>query len=161
MAGSGQADCQNASPRYSRSSHRLHLTTVNQNRVHSTAASTMRSSEVESRQTVPGLSASARAFRMLESSEHTAIITAEMENRKAVWLTVTFAFMRQRKSQKVHSTMGRSKKLLSSSKIVHSAAHTRHTAVMPTAAMQAVRLGLRTFSHRQARHRKPLGYSRA
>lgn len=69
--------------------------------------------------------------------------------------------MRQRKSQKVHSTMGRSKKLLSSSKIVHSAAHTRHTAVMPTAAMQAVRLGLRTFSHRQARHRKPLGYSRA
>ena len=39
MVGSGQADCQKASPRYSRSSQRLHWTAVNQKRMQSTADS--------------------------------------------------------------------------------------------------------------------------
>ena len=37
MVGSGQADCQKASPRYSRSSQRLHWTAVNQKMMQSTA----------------------------------------------------------------------------------------------------------------------------
>ena len=124
-------------------------------------ASPSRSRQVEGKQTACVLSSSARAFRMTESREQTAIITAEMEKRKAVWLTVTSGTTRQRSSQKATRTMGSRKTLLSSSNTVHNAAHTRQIPVMHPAAMQAVRLGLRSLSHSEARHRKALGYSRA
>ena len=42
-----------------------------------------------------------------------------------------------------------------------SAAQPMHSRVMHPAAMQAVRLGVRSFSHRDARHRNALGYSSA
>ena len=50
MVGSGHADCQKASPRYSRSSQRLHWTAVNQKMMQSTAESPSLSREVETRQ---------------------------------------------------------------------------------------------------------------
>ena len=47
MVGSGHADCQKASPRYSRSSQRLHWTAVNQKMMQSTAESPSLSPGVE------------------------------------------------------------------------------------------------------------------
>ena len=58
---------------------------------------------MEARQTVCGLEISVWALSTVDSREHTAIITAEMENRNAVWLTVTSGVTRQRSSQKAVS----------------------------------------------------------
>ncbi len=62
MVGSGHADCQKASPRYSRSSQRLHWTAVNQKMMQSTAESPSLSREVETRQAGASLPTSARAL---------------------------------------------------------------------------------------------------
>ena len=134
---------------------------MNQNSTVSTAARPSRSSAVEARQTVCGLESSARALSNIDSREHTAIITAETENKKAVWLTVTSGVTRQRSSQKETSTMAGRRELLFCPNTVQSAAQPMHSRVMHPAAMQAVRLGVRSFSHRDARHRKALGYSSA
>ena len=84
MVGSGQADCQKASPRYSCSSQRLHWTAVNQKMMQSTAESPSLSREVETRQAGASLPTSARALSTTESREQTAIMTPETEKRKAV-----------------------------------------------------------------------------
>ena len=134
---------------------------MNQNSTVSTAARPSRSSAVEARQTVCGLEISVWALSTVDSREHTAIITAEMENRNAVWLTVTSGVTRQRSSQKETSTMAGRRELLLSPNTAQSAAQPMHSRVMHPAAMQAVRLGVRSFSHRDARHRNALGYSSA
>ena len=53
------------------------------------------------------------------------------------------------------------RELLLSPNTEQSAAQPMHSRVMHPAAMQAVRLGVRSFSHRDARHRNALGYSSA
>ena len=93
------------------------------------------SSAVETRLASCWLPVSARAFSTTASSEHTASMTAEIKNRKAVWLTVTPS-VRHRSSRNETMRMGSRKTLLGSSKIVHSAAHPRHSAVRAPPAIQ-------------------------
>lgn len=76
---------------------------------------------MEARQTVCGLEISVWALSSVDSREHTAIITAEMENRNAVWLTVTSGVTRQRSSQKETSTMAGRRELLFSPNTAQSA----------------------------------------
>ena len=87
-------------------------------------------SEVDIRQTGWSLYISARAFRMTESSEQTAIMTAVMENRNTVWLTETCGATRHRSVQKVMIKSGIKKKLLLTSSNVHSTEKLTHTAVI-------------------------------
>ena len=101
----------------------------------STAESPSASSAVETRLASCWLPVSARAFSTTASSEQTASMTAEIENRKAVWLTVTPS-VRHRSSRNETMRMGSRKTLLGSSKIVHSAAHPRHSAVRAPPAIQ-------------------------
>ena len=150
MAGSGHADCQKASPRYSRSSQRLHWTAVNQKMTQSTAESPSLSREVETRQAGASLPTSARALSTTESREQTAIMTPETAKRKAVWLTETSGSTRQRSSQNAASRVGRSRRLLSSSKMEQKAA-ARQMTVTRAAASSAVRRGAFICSHRGAR----------
>ena len=152
MAGSGHADCQNASPWYSCKSHALHRTAVKLKRTLSTAESPSASSAVETRLASCSLPVSARAFSTTAISEQTASMTAEIENRKAVWLTVTPS-VRHRSSQNETMRMGSRKTLLGSSKIVHSAAHPRHSAVRAPPAIQQVVLGAFRWSRSGARQR--------
>ena len=79
MVGSGHADCQKASPRYSRSSQRLHWTAVNQKMMQSTAESPSLIREVETRQAGASLPTSARALSTAESRRF-RIIYAECIN---------------------------------------------------------------------------------
>lgn len=157
MVGSGHADCQKASPRYSRSSQRLHWTAVNQKMMQSTAESPSLSREVETRQAGASLPTSARALSTTESREQTAIMTPETAKRKAVWLTETSGPTRQRSSQNAASRVGRSRILLSSSKMAQRAADARQMTVTRVAASTAVRRGAFTCSHRGARQRNAPG----
>ena len=145
MVGSGQADCQKASPRYSCSSQRLHWTAVNQKMMQSTAESPSLSREVETRQAGASLPTSARALSTAESRVQTAIMTQETAKRKAVWLTETSGPTRQRSSQ------------TASSKMAQRAAAARQMTVTRAAVSTAVRRGAFTCSHRGARQRNAPG----
>lgn len=106
MAGSGHADCQNASPWYSPSSHALHRTAVKVKMVLSTTESASAITAVDARETASWLPVSARAFSTAASSEQTASITAATVNRKAVWVTDTPGAARHRSSQNATMRMG-------------------------------------------------------
>ena len=156
-AGSGHADCQNASPRYSFSSQLLHGTAVNQRMVERMAARQRQISEVEIRQTGWSLYSSARAFRMTESREQTAIMTAVIENRNAVWLTESCEAAYHRSAQKVRIRMGSRKKLLLTSSRVHSSEKPAHTAVVTANVRAKVLRGERSCSRKGARQRNAAG----
>ena len=157
MAGSGHADCQKASPRYSRSSQRLHWTAVNQKRMQSTADSPSLSRAVETRQTGASLSTSARALSTMESRLQTAIMTAEREKRKAVCPVETADSTRHSSSQNAVRKMGRSIILLFSSRTVQRAAAARSMTVTRKAVSRAVRRGAFKCSHSGARQRNAPG----
>ena len=91
----------------------------------STAESPSLSREVETRQAGASLPTSARALSTVESRVQTAVMTPETAKRKAVWLTETSEPTRQRSSQNAASRVGRSRMLLSSSKMAQRAAADR------------------------------------
>ena len=94
---------------------------------------------------------------MTESSEQTAIMTAVIENRNAVWLTESCEAAYHRSAQKVRIRMGSRKKLLFTSNRAHSSEKPVHTAVIMTAVRAKVFRGERSCSRKGARQRNAAG----
>ena len=71
----------------------------------------------------------------MASRVHTDIITADTENRNMVWLIDTSRSVRQRSSQKLMMSSGMSRRFVSMSSMLHTAAPARLISVITDAPM--------------------------